>query len=199
MGGYPNPRDCSKCICPRGYGGASCDERPQAKKCGETLTASSKANTIAYTLGNIVNTEEMEDFEECYYWIQNPGRKTIKMTIKKVEVKFSDMPESGYYTSLASGCSTGGIEIKAQKDQLLSGYRFCDPDANEGKTITSSNDIVPVIIYNRQGATEVELEYRTSMLLLFKLPQTSFEWKIFRLIKNRENAFAMLFSNTDEQ
>ncbi|PIO53047.1 hypothetical protein TELCIR_25636, partial [Teladorsagia circumcincta] len=26
-GGFPHPRDCSKCICPRGYGGDQCNER----------------------------------------------------------------------------------------------------------------------------------------------------------------------------
>ncbi|RCN48558.1 astacin [Ancylostoma caninum] len=27
MGGFPHPRDCSKCICPRGYGGRFCDQK----------------------------------------------------------------------------------------------------------------------------------------------------------------------------
>ncbi|VDD86452.1 unnamed protein product [Enterobius vermicularis] len=26
-GGYPHPRDCSKCICPSGFAGTYCDER----------------------------------------------------------------------------------------------------------------------------------------------------------------------------
>ncbi|KAJ1364370.1 Astacin (Peptidase M12A) [Parelaphostrongylus tenuis] len=26
-GGFPHPRDCSKCICPSGYGGRLCNER----------------------------------------------------------------------------------------------------------------------------------------------------------------------------
>ncbi|CAJ0604324.1 unnamed protein product [Cylicocyclus nassatus] len=83
------------------------------------------------------------------------------MTIKQLEVKYSVSPKAtSYYVIVSSGCSTGGVEIKAQKDQLMSGYRFC-AEENVGKTITSSNEIVPVIIYNRKGATELELEYRT--------------------------------------
>ncbi|PIO58672.1 hypothetical protein TELCIR_19888, partial [Teladorsagia circumcincta] len=27
MGGFPNPRNCSKCVCPGGYGGDQCTER----------------------------------------------------------------------------------------------------------------------------------------------------------------------------
>ncbi|PIO57182.1 hypothetical protein TELCIR_21414, partial [Teladorsagia circumcincta] len=27
MGGFPHPRDCTKCICPTGYGGVLCNER----------------------------------------------------------------------------------------------------------------------------------------------------------------------------
>lgn len=39
-GGFPHPRDCKKCVCPGGYGGTRCTERPEG--CGETLQASSE-------------------------------------------------------------------------------------------------------------------------------------------------------------
>ncbi|PIO72083.1 astacin, partial [Teladorsagia circumcincta] len=37
-GGFAHPRNCSKCICPSGYGGQFCDERPPG--CGAVLNAS---------------------------------------------------------------------------------------------------------------------------------------------------------------
>lgn len=40
-GGFPNPSKCSQCICPWGFGGALCDQRPAASNgsttCGATL------------------------------------------------------------------------------------------------------------------------------------------------------------------
>ncbi|VDK54070.1 unnamed protein product [Cylicostephanus goldi] len=150
MGGYPNPRDCSKCICPRGYGGALCNARPQAKTCGETVTALSEKQTITHTLGDSKNGATLADFEQCYYWIQNPEKKTVKLTIKSLKVGYDNV-----------ACNYGGVEIKAQKDQLMSGYRFCDSEENKGKVITSSNTVIPVILYTRYGATKLELVYRT--------------------------------------
>lgn len=40
-GGFPNPSACNRCICPWGFGGALCDQRPAASNgsatCGSVL------------------------------------------------------------------------------------------------------------------------------------------------------------------
>ncbi|EYC45161.1 hypothetical protein Y032_0436g1424, partial [Ancylostoma ceylanicum] len=67
MGGYPNPRDCTKCICPSGYGGPLCDQRPSG--CGQVLQASKEYQNLNSTIGN-PKKQEQEDFEICNYWIE---------------------------------------------------------------------------------------------------------------------------------
>ncbi|KAK6025010.1 hypothetical protein OSTOST_09101 [Ostertagia ostertagi] len=68
MGGFPNPRDCSKCVCPGGYGGDRCNERPK-DNCGSTLTASPNWTTFTNTLGDL-SVDVREDFTNCTFWIE---------------------------------------------------------------------------------------------------------------------------------
>ncbi|VDK71652.1 unnamed protein product, partial [Cylicostephanus goldi] len=75
---------------------------------------------------------------------------------KKVEVKV--MSFTGGIAS--DGCPYGGVEIKAHKDQRLTGYRFCAPE-NAGKTLISHSNVLPVITYNRVNKTITTLEYHS--------------------------------------
>ncbi|CAJ0595932.1 unnamed protein product [Cylicocyclus nassatus] len=149
-GGYPNPRDCSKCICPRGYGGVLCNERPQASSCGRTETALNKKKEFKLAALGSAYTTVQDDFMECFYWIKNPEKKTVKLTIKGLKVGYVNV-----------ACNYGGIEIKSQKNQLMSGYRFCDSNENKGKVISSTSSIIPIIAYSRYRSTEFEVEYYT--------------------------------------
>ncbi|VDL75617.1 unnamed protein product [Nippostrongylus brasiliensis] len=66
--GFPHPRNCSMCICPGGYGGPLCNERPEG--CGEILHAQSYPIEWVASIGNESATEELRvDFDMCYYWI----------------------------------------------------------------------------------------------------------------------------------
>ncbi|CAJ0596029.1 unnamed protein product [Cylicocyclus nassatus] len=150
-GGYPNPRDCFKCICPRGYGGVLCNARPQAATCGNIVKAVPETNIINQSLGDNKNYATLDDFKQCVYWIQTPVNKRTKLTIKSLTVGYVNV-----------ACTYGGIEIKSQENQNMSGYRFCDSSENKGKVIYSSNSIIPVILYTRYRATKLELEYRTA-------------------------------------
>ncbi|CAJ0595789.1 unnamed protein product [Cylicocyclus nassatus] len=134
--GFPNPRDCSQCICPGGYGGPLCDQRPYG--CGKTLEATDKLQTFSYTLGQSGNTA------------QRKGRR-VYIRIKDV---FSQW--------IGPGCFTGGLEIKPQKDQRLTGYRYCK-QSSAGKVFESEVDLVPVILYRDRGMVIAQWEYRMSM------------------------------------
>ncbi|PIO59001.1 shTK domain protein [Teladorsagia circumcincta] len=144
MGGFPHPRDCSKCICPGGYAGDRCTERPSG--CGSTIQASSDWERLQDTLG--FGYDEREDFLTCNYWIESPAGTEI-------EVRLLD------FTSGLSidGCKYAGVEIKTNKDQTLTGYRFCSPDA-AGITLRSYTNRVPIMTYNRYLKTTTVLEYR---------------------------------------
>ncbi|VDO98319.1 unnamed protein product [Heligmosomoides polygyrus] len=65
-GGFPHPRDCRRCICPGGYAGTRCTERP--KGCGRTVNATEEWKTLNDTLG--VWWTEREEYSICHYWIK---------------------------------------------------------------------------------------------------------------------------------
>ncbi|KIH51459.1 hypothetical protein ANCDUO_18455 [Ancylostoma duodenale] len=144
MGGFPHPRDCSRCICPGGYGGKLCTERPS--ECGKILQASPDFETLTDVVGKGNGTRE--DFDMCYYWIQSPPGTQI-------EVKLVSFPKG----VAIDGCPYAGVEIKTNKDQTLTGYRFCAPE-DAGVMLKSYSNLVPIITYNRIRQTKTVLEYR---------------------------------------
>ncbi|EYC33324.1 hypothetical protein Y032_0002g723 [Ancylostoma ceylanicum] len=147
MGGFPHPRNCSKCICPSGYGGDFCDQRPEG--CGAVLTATTTYKTLRDKLGNArAGQVAREDFMFCNYWIE-------ALEGSRIEIKFV-----GFSGGVAiDGCTYAGVEIKTHPDQKMTGYRVCSPD-DAGLTLISSSNRVPIITYNRIYETEAILEYR---------------------------------------
>uniref|UniRef100_A0A0R3PXN2 CUB domain-containing protein n=1 Tax=Angiostrongylus costaricensis TaxID=334426 RepID=A0A0R3PXN2_ANGCS len=147
-GGFPHPRDCSKCSCPSGYGGKLCNERPYG--CGKTLTATESYQTLNDTVGRWDYHPEgdNDDFYMCNYWIQGPPGSTI-------EVVLDDYTEN---LSL-DGCVFAGVEIKTLADKRHTGYRFCSPKY-AGTTLVSKHNIVPVITWSRVYQANTVLRYR---------------------------------------
>ncbi|PIO59178.1 astacin [Teladorsagia circumcincta] len=154
--GFAHPRDCSKCICPSGYGGQYCEKRPPG--CGAELEATKEWKPLVDDLGDRnAGLTPREDFMKCNYWIKAPAGK-------KIEVKFVDFPDG----IAVDGCTYAGVEIKTHSDQRRTGYRhkinydyelFCSKeDANT--VLKSLSSLVPVITYNRIYATVTKLEYR---------------------------------------
>ncbi|PIO59967.1 hypothetical protein TELCIR_18553 [Teladorsagia circumcincta] len=111
MGGFPNPRNCSKCVCPGGYGGDHCNERPKGD-CGRTIEALPEWNTLTDTLGDVNVLKPLQDFTVCNYWINSPPETEIEIILLSLSNSFD-----------VDGCVYDGVEIKANQDQRLSGYR----------------------------------------------------------------------------
>uniref|UniRef100_A0A0N4W6B3 Zinc metalloproteinase n=1 Tax=Haemonchus placei TaxID=6290 RepID=A0A0N4W6B3_HAEPC len=137
MGGFPHPRDCQKCICPGGYGGKRCTERPSG--CGETIRATSKWTTLEDVVGN---NRENDEFFTCNYWLEVCYfQKPLKNRSRRFSV---------------DGCKYAGVEIKTNKDQTLTGYRYgCSQ-----LTLQSFTNRVPIMTYNRLYQSKTVLEYR---------------------------------------
>ncbi|PIO57723.1 astacin, partial [Teladorsagia circumcincta] len=65
-GGFAHPRDCSKCICPSGYGGKFCSKRPTG--CGGVLRARRQWQMLE---GNLNGSEVgLDGYRRCNYWIK---------------------------------------------------------------------------------------------------------------------------------
>ncbi|KJH41975.1 astacin [Dictyocaulus viviparus] len=171
--GFPHPRYCYKCICPSGYGGDLCDEKPSG--CGETLKASDTYKTLKNTVGDKYARQSKDDFEMCYYWIEAPAGKQIEVIL--------DSYTDGVATD---GCRYGGVEIKTGSDKRHTGYRFCSK-SNVGTHLISTYSTVPVVTYSRAWELTTTLRYRIGVprclaRFLAKVPNTAqFSRKRFAL------------------
>ncbi|KAE9416543.1 hypothetical protein Angca_010276, partial [Angiostrongylus cantonensis] len=145
-GGFPHPKDCSKCICPSGYGGRLCNERPSG--CGKLLTATTAFQTLEDTVGEKDSNKQSDEFTMCHYWIQAP-------TGSKIEVVLDSFTDG----SGVDGCGYAGVEIKAGSDTRHTGYRFCTRE-NVGTSLVSTHNIVPVVTYTRLHQVKTVLRYR---------------------------------------
>ncbi|KAJ1353622.1 Astacin (Peptidase M12A) [Parelaphostrongylus tenuis] len=147
-GGFPHPRDCSKCICPSGYGGPLCNKRPPG--CGKELTATDEYQELWDVVGqeSYDRYAANDDFYFCNYWIRGPPGS-------KIEVIFQNYTEGLDYP----GCVWAGVEIKTLEDQRHTGYRFCSPEYG-GTSLISEHDMVPVITYSRVYKVTALLRYK---------------------------------------
>uniref|UniRef100_A0A7I4Y0W3 Zinc metalloproteinase n=1 Tax=Haemonchus contortus TaxID=6289 RepID=A0A7I4Y0W3_HAECO len=146
-GGYPHPRFCWKCVCPGGYAGRRCTERPD-EGCGKTIEASKNWKTLSNVLGNRTVRRVLEKYNKCNYWIQSPEGTEIEVKLKYFSKKFA-----------VDGCPYAGVEIKTNENQQLTGYRFCSPDA-AGTKLRSHTNRVPIIIWNKIYLSKTILRYR---------------------------------------
>ncbi|KAL6728157.1 hypothetical protein Aduo_009959 [Ancylostoma duodenale] len=145
-GGFAHPRHCDRCICPSGYGGQYCKERPG--HCGEEKNATNEWQPLQISIDN---TNKTEYYANCTFWIRSPDNTVIEVKI---------MEDTVYSGFTEPGCTKAGVEIKTNKNQTLTGYRFCSPD-DEGIKLQSHANLVPVIAYSKERFTfNVQLHYR---------------------------------------
>ncbi|PIO70252.1 EGF-like domain protein [Teladorsagia circumcincta] len=146
--GFAHPRNCSKCICPSGYGGDLCNERPTT--CGAELNVTSNWTQLATANLSDFEAGTEDGYKRCVYWLKAPNGSNIEVRLKKLPENVS-----------VEGCIFAGVEVKARQDQGLTGYRFCSKD-DVNTTLISNSSTVPVISYmrRRRNDTVTELEYR---------------------------------------
>ncbi|WKY09011.1 hypothetical protein Q1695_001847 [Nippostrongylus brasiliensis] len=147
--GFPHPRNCSQCICPGGYGGPLCKDRPEG--CGAILDAGPKPLEFEDTVGNKSRRKKLrKNFDMCYYWIKAPKGKKVVVEL------LSFIPDG----IAVDGCIYGGVEFKWKEDQRLTGSRYCSVEDANTKLISTSN-IMPIITYNRiyESTTRIRYHY----------------------------------------
>ncbi|EYB81875.1 hypothetical protein Y032_0372g153 [Ancylostoma ceylanicum] len=111
-GGFPHPRDCSKCICPGGYGGRLCDKRPD--DLGAILNATTGWQHLYMTHYNL---HKDIDYLKRTYWIKpsSPADQNVKIQVKMSIINRNLDVE---------GCVFAGVEIKTNADQTVTGHRY---------------------------------------------------------------------------
>ncbi|CAJ0578972.1 unnamed protein product, partial [Mesorhabditis spiculigera] len=144
-GGFRNSRNCAACICPYGWGGATCNQRTPG--CGSDLTATATVQTLSTSVGAGTAVEQ-PTFATCNYMIQAPVGQKIEVVLTAL----------GRQQCIA-GCPYTGIELKAMSDHRYTGIRYCC--TNDATTkIVSEAHLMPVIVYNRYSSSTVTLTYR---------------------------------------
>ncbi|KAH7710286.1 metalloproteinase [Aphelenchoides avenae] len=83
-GGFPHPRDCSKCVCPEGFGGRTCTERQLGSggaplSCGQTIDGNGKRVMLQFD--SVTPGSQYECTNSC--------------TFGATEVKFEDLTRGG--------------------------------------------------------------------------------------------------------
>lgn len=142
--GYMHPRGCNKCICPEGWGGQYCDQKPEG--CVVELKATSNSQR------HYINLESTGKFrgDRCIYLItaDNPNQK--------VEITFS----SYYGGWFQDGCKKGGLELKTKSDAQARGIRFCGDSMKERTTFKSETNRLPIIGYSYGSPVTADISYR---------------------------------------
>ncbi|VDL87509.1 unnamed protein product [Nippostrongylus brasiliensis] len=169
--GIRNPRNCNECLCPLGYSGKFCAERPQSvnSKCqGKTVTATQTYQNLTITLGK-EGKDEQEEFEQCFFWIE-VSQKSFLAEVSMQERKtnlFQSPPNTQLEVRVAGlngtypndGCPYAGVELKMRRDPRLTGRRLCSSKF-VGRSWVSKTNRTVVMGYSNKGLTTIELQYR---------------------------------------
>ncbi|KAH7711441.1 CRE-NAS-32 protein [Aphelenchoides avenae] len=162
--GFPHPRDCSKCICPEGFGGRTCIERQQGwpLSCGTQFTAGPEWQTATVRVLAPVGVGPYTAEEDkrisiypacCHYWIKGKG--------KRVMLKF-DRVYSGPEFECTNACDYGATEVKWE-NLTMGGARVCCPQhAQEFGTAVSSFDLMIVRVCSLRNKQTAIIRFRTT-------------------------------------
>ncbi|KAL6729291.1 hypothetical protein Aduo_000362 [Ancylostoma duodenale] len=140
--GFPNPKDCNICVCPRGYVGQSCDDEPH----GQVLEARDTWQAMNESISSYENSTDSYVIRTT--WIRSPPNTSIEVEVDSISEGLQ-----------AYGCAKAGVEIKTRDDQRLTGYRFCSKSDN-GILLKSNLTRIPIITYSMTTAPfNVTLKY----------------------------------------
>ncbi|KAK6741266.1 hypothetical protein RB195_009241 [Necator americanus] len=145
-GGIPNPRNCATCVCPNGYGGALCGDRPTG--CGSTLTATARWQVRQFTFGSAAATSLLNLPLLCNHWIKAPAGKQVQ-----VRVTYVKEPKC------QKGCNINAIEPKIKADSAITNARICCTNLLN-YVLTSELNPTPIVAYNRLKITTFTFHYR---------------------------------------
>ncbi|KAK6028085.1 astacin [Ostertagia ostertagi] len=107
-----------------------------------------EGNGCLSSVGKIGGEQQISLGEDCD---SSPSDTEIEVEV------LSFLSTEDYYNH--DGCVYGGVEIKTNKDQRLTGYRFCSK-STDGTRLRSHTNRTPIITWDRWFGWEVTLGYR---------------------------------------
>uniref|UniRef100_A0A914H8W2 Metalloendopeptidase n=1 Tax=Globodera rostochiensis TaxID=31243 RepID=A0A914H8W2_GLORO len=163
-GGYPNPKRCSECFCPDGYGGKRCETLEEDSNCaslGVHMARELEADWQIRTFNPSVKC--VGDYEcACHWRIKPKDGKKLRIQLKQLDLQAqcSAMP-----------CNRPFFEIKFRKDKRAQGARLCCPDAirqmspsqNWIETEESGTEMIISAHLNGMNNVKIELTYETGL------------------------------------
>ncbi|PAV71059.1 hypothetical protein WR25_11270 [Diploscapter pachys] len=151
-GGYPSPRNCSKCVCPGAYSGPNCERLPNI--CGRNLTAEPdwqrfNVSLRSNMLKDLKPTDYLLPLMECDYWITSPENTTIEIIVRALDI-----------VADTYGCTFGAVEIKIGPDQNYTGIRICMKQYGVNVVYRSTYNFMGIRVYNTIVKTKASISYR---------------------------------------
>ncbi|VDK62778.1 unnamed protein product [Anisakis simplex] len=134
-GGYPDPKDCSKCRCTDGVAGRTCNQmRSTRTKCGQLIRAST----------GTLQTLSQSGAGECNYMITAPAGRRIVLDISSLR--------------FASGapCPSAFLEVRYANDISVTGARLCS--GSRVRITSQSNQVI--VLYRGSYRSSFSLRYR---------------------------------------
>ncbi|VDO28602.1 unnamed protein product [Haemonchus placei] len=146
--GFPNPRNCYECICPRMFAGSTCQNLPTgtAPNCnGKVVEATSTSwTTLNGVAGNPNSYSTSSTPTDCYWHISAPAGR-------KIQIRLSSPP-----SNCMEGCPWQAIEINLGNFDLY-GIIVC---CSSSQVYTSVDNLVGIRGRIRYNQLKFGLDYR---------------------------------------
>ncbi|GMS90911.1 hypothetical protein PENTCL1PPCAC_13086, partial [Pristionchus entomophagus] len=141
-GGVQDVNNCNKCLCPVGWAGDLCDQRPAGTK---TILVTNALQKKRIKMNPGVKTTE---YKTEFYLLQAPAGMKVQMTPKALGTRWSN------------SCDQMGIDVKFLQDARPAGLQVCDWRVQQ-PTITSETNEMLVMAYTLGNQFAVDIEYKT--------------------------------------
>ncbi|KAI6235360.1 Zinc metalloproteinase [Aphelenchoides besseyi] len=126
-GGYQNPNDCNRCICPSGFSGQTCTE-VEYSSCGARVQVSTN-NIITLETPNFPNIFPYGI--DCVWLVEAP-------TGGRVHIEFDDQFEY----QCTEPCDNSFVELKVLNNFQATGFRFCCSNRPEKMVSENSKALI---------------------------------------------------------
>ncbi|WKY04826.1 hypothetical protein Q1695_005664 [Nippostrongylus brasiliensis] len=145
-GGMRNPKNCGVCICPSGYGGATCATRQAG--CGAALVAKATWTSRTFSVPTNQGTTQLTNPVKCNDMISAPAGKKIQIRVTAMQ-----------NVICMNGCIYHAIEPKVVANKMMTSPRICCP-GQLNTILTSGISPTPVVGHSLYTAPVFTYQYR---------------------------------------